>query len=391
MVLQQFYKFILITIILLSVTHQKGFSSEIRYTKLDSILSEYDAYLEDFIKEREVPGVAIAIVVNNQVEYIKGFGVKKVGEKDSIGIHSVFRIASVSKGFASVLAGLLVKNGVLNWDDKVIKYLPDFTLKDSTATKELAIRHILSHTSGLVPHAYDNLIEANLSFDTIIKRLNEVNVIGPMGEHYGYQNTVYSLIGEIIQSATNKKYTDLLNESLIQPLGMNDVSFSKIELIDAKNRTYPHIKLNGHWKPTEVRESYYNVPPAAGINASIYDMAYWLRGLLGGAPDIISTDIIEEVSKPMVNTPRERRRFGSNNRLQYAAYGMGFRIFDYAGYKMIFHSGGVQGYFSQLAFLPKYKIGIVTLQNARFRNNFIYKFIDLYFNLDQDQILEEAE
>ena len=70
---------------------------------------------------------------------------------------------------------------------------------------------------------------------------------------------------------------------------------------------------------------------------------------------------------------------------------MGFRIFDYAGYKMIFHSGGVQGYFSQLAFLPKYKIGIVTLQNARFRNNFIYKFIDLYFNLDQDQILEEAE
>ena len=378
MILQCFFKISLI-------------SSEPKYTKLDSIISEYDDYINDFIKEKEVPGVAIAIVVNNQIEYIKGIGVRKIGEKDSIGIHSIFRIASVSKGFASVLAGLLVKNGVLNWDDKVIKYLPDFTLKDSIATKELAIRNILSHTSGLVPHAYDNLIEANLPFDKIIKRLKDVNVIGPMGNHYGYQNTVYSLISEIIRAVTGKPYVDLLKESITHPLGMNDVSFSKIKLLEAKNRTYPHIRRNEQWIPTEVRESYYNVPPAAGINASIYDMAYWLKGLMGGAPNIISTDIIKEVSKPIVSTPRERFRFDSNYRIRYAAYGMGWRIFDYAGYTMIFHSGGVQGYLSQLAFLPKYKIGIVTLQNARFRNNFIYKFFDLYFNLGQDQILDEAK
>jgi len=370
---------------------QNCFTKDIKYTKLDSIISEYDSFVRDFVKEREVPGVAIAIVVNNKIEFIKGFGVNKIGEKDSIGIHSVFRIASVSKGFASVLTGVLVKDSLLNWDDTVIKHLPDFILKDSTTTQDLTIRHILSHTSGLTPHAYDNLIEANITFDKIVKRLKEVNVHCKVGECYGYQNTVYSLISKIIEAVTNKDYVDILKEKVTGPLGMDDVSFSQKEFIKFHNRTYPHVRRNGKWIPKEVRESYYNVPPAAGINASIYDMAYWLKALLGGFPNVISPDVIKEVSRPIVNTPREIRRFDWDNRIKYAAYGMGWRIFDYDGYTMISHSGGVQGYLSQLAFFPKYKLGIVTLQNARFRNNFLYKFIDLFFNIEPEPITEEAK
>ena len=382
---------IIYIIVFLYIANQTCFSQQGNFTKLDSILFEYNAYVEDFIKEREVPGAAIAIVVNNRIEFIKGFGVTKIGEKNPIGIHSVFRIASVSKGFASILAGVLVKEKILNWDDTVIKHLPEFVLKDSTTTQDLTIRHILSHTSGLTPHAYDNLIEANIPFDKIMERLKEVNVHCKAGECYGYQNTVYSLIGAIMESTTNKKYEDLLKEKITQPLGMNDVSFTAKGLIDADDRTFPHIRRNGQWIPTEIRETYYNVPPAAGINSSIYDMAYWLKALLGGASNIISTDIIKEVSKPIVNTPREIWRFDWDNRIQYAAYGMGWRIFDYAGYTMVFHSGGVQGYLSQLAFLPKHNIGIVCLQNARFHNNFIYKFIDLYFNIEPDPIIEESK
>jgi len=171
---------------------------------------------------------------------------------------------------------------------------------------------------------------------------------------------------------------------------MSNVSLSHKEMIENKNRTFPHVKRNGEWIPKEVRETYYNVPPAAGVNASIFDMAYWLKALLGGAPDIISTEIIDEVSTPIIQTPKNRYRYNGNKNLRKAYYGLGWRIFDYAGYTMIFHSGGVQGYLSKLAFLPKYKIGIVTLQNARFRNNFLYKFIDLYFNIESNQIFEEA-
>jgi beta-lactamase class C len=383
------YKNLFYVILFICIAIQLCFSQKSNFTKLDSILVEYNSYVEDFIKEREVPGVAIAIVVNNKIEFIKGFGVNKIGEKDSIGIHSIFRIASVSKGFASVLAGVLVKDKILNWDDTIIKHLPDFVLKDSATTQYLTIRHILSHTSGLTPHAYDNLIEADFPFTKIMERLKEVNVHCPVGECYGYQNTVYSLIDPIIKSATGKSYIKMLKAKITDPIGMKNVSFNQEDMIASQHQTFPHVRRRGKWVAREIRESYYNVPASAGINASIYDMAYWLRALMGGKPEIIPPSVINEVSKPIISTPREKYRYNTEKRIKHAAYGLGWRIFDYAGYTMIFHSGGMRGYLVKLAFFPKYKMGIVVLQNARFGNNFLYKFIDLYFGIEQDSIIKK--
>lgn len=352
--------------------------------KLDTILTNFDSYVDNFIKQREVPGAAVAIVVDTEIVFLKGYGVRKIGEDAPIGVHSVFRIASLSKGFASVLSALLVRDSVFSWDDKVTKYLPDFSLKDTSNTNNLTIRNILSHTSGLMPHAYDNLVEANMPLASIIRRLKEVSIICPVGDCYGYQNVVYSIISEVIESATHKKYIDLLQQRLIHPLGMKDVSFSKKELISTGNLAYPHIRRNGKWKPSSIRGTYYNVQPAAGVNASIYDMALWMKGLVGGMPNVISPDIIDEIYKPVIKTPRERRRFNWKNRLKSAYYGMGWRIFNYAGQTMIYHSGGLHGYRSQLAFLPQYKIGIVVLQNAHFGNHFIYKLMDTYLNIDRN-------
>ena len=379
---QNLFKNILICFVFICLKSQSAFCVEDKNIKIDSLLTEYDAYVDNFMAERYVPGVAIAVVSDNQIVFIKGYGVKKVGENEPIGAHTVFRIASLSKGFASVLSGLLVKDGVFDWDDKVTKYLPGFILKDSLNTKNLTIRHILSHTSGLMPHAYDNLIEANIPFKKIIRRLKEVSVVAPVGKSYGYQNTVYSLISEIIESATGKKYNDLLKQRLIKPLGMLNVSFSKSKLETTVDRAHPHIRRYGSWTPTIIRKTYYNVQPAAGINASVYDMALWLKALLGGLPEVISSDIIEDVSKPIIKTPREIRRFNWKNRLRSAYYGMGWRIFDYQGHNMIFHSGGLHGYHTQIAFLPKYKIGIVVLKNAQFGDAFVYKFMDMYLNLE---------
>ena len=369
MFLLQFVKYLFVSIVFVNINFQFALCSEKKNTKLNNILIKYDSYIANFIEESDVPGVAIAVVIDSQIVYAKGFGVKKVGKDETIGIHSVFRIASLSKGFASVLSGLLVKDGVLNWDDKVKKYLPNFSLKDTSNTNNLTIRHLLSHTSGLMPYAYDNLIEANIPFETILKKLDEVSVIFPVGIRYGYQNTVYNIISEIIETATSNKYNDLLNQRLIQPLGMKDVSFSKNKLQATNDRVNPHIKRNGKWKPTIIKKTYYNVQAAAGINASVHDMALWVKGLLCGNPTIIPSDIIKEVCKPLVKTPREKRRYNWNNRLRSASYGMGWHIFDYAGHTMVYHGGGLTGYRSQLAFLPKHKVGIVVLQNAQFGND----------------------
>ena len=389
MLLQKSLTCIFVCTILMFTHIQPAICADQSNIKLDTILTNFDSYVDNFIKQRGVPGAAIAIVVDTQIVFIKGYGVKKIGEDAPIGVHSVFRIASLSKGFASVLSALLVRDSVFSWDDKVTRYLPDFSLKDTSNSNNLTIRNILSHTSGLMPHAYDNLVEANMPLDSIVKRLKEVSVICPVGECYGYQNVVYSIISDIIESATKKKYVDLLQQRLIRPLGMKDISFSKKELISTGNMAYPHIRRNGKWRPASIRETYYNVQPAAGVNASIYDMALWMKGLVGGMPDVISPDV-DEIYKPVIKTPREKRRFNWKNHLKSAYYGMGWRIFDYAGHTMIYHSGGLHGYRSQLAFLPQYKFGIVVLQNAHFGNHFIYKLVDMYLNIDNSLFNEAA-
>jgi len=355
-------------------------------SKFDSLLIRYDSDVRDFFAESKIPGAAIAIVTENSILYMRGFGYRKIGEAGEIDVNTVFRIASVSKGFASVLTGLLVKDRVLNWDDHVTKYLPNFSLKDSTNTRGLTIRHILSHTSGLIPHAYDNLLEAKIRFEDVIKRLKDVNIVSPVGKFYAYQNTVYSLISPIIRTATGREYEDLLSQRLLKPLGMSNTSLNRAGLTATGNFAAPHIKRYGKWLPTNIKDTYYSAPPAAGINTSIHDMAQWLRALVGGMPDIVPPDVIQEVSEPLIETPYELYRFNWNNRISSGYYGMGWRVFDYAGHKLIFHSGGVRGYTSQIAFLPEYKIGIVVLQNSWNDSVFTYKFLDMYLSLLDSQL-----
>jgi beta-lactamase class C len=333
----------------------------------------------------EVPGAAIAIVKNDSILYMKGFGSRKVDESDAVDVNTVFRIASLSKGFASVLAGLLVKDGVLNWDDRITKYLPNFSLKDTASTRNLTIRHILSHTTGLIPHAYDNLLESKARFEDIAWKLREVNIACPVGKCYTYQNVAYSLIGPIILAATGRKYEDVLKQRLLEPLEMHRSSFGKASLMATGNFAHPHIKRRQKWQPTVIRDTYYSAPPAAGINASIHDMAQWLRALVGGMSEIVPPDVVQAVSEPLIATPYEIRRFNWHKRISSGYYGMGWRIFNYAGHELIFHSGGVHGYSSQIAFLPKERIGIVVLQNAWNGSSFVYKFLDMYLNLDDVQ------
>ena len=131
---------------------------------LESVVKKYDYFVEQKLAELNAPGAAIAIVHGDSVIYTKCFGVRALDRFEPITPHTTFRIASLSKGFASVLAGLLVQDGLLNWDDRVIQHLPDFALKNEAHTQNLTIRHILSHTSGLSSHSYDNLVEAMFPF-----------------------------------------------------------------------------------------------------------------------------------------------------------------------------------------------------------------------------------
>lgn len=379
----RFFRYVILLGVLLTASPQSPslHNPAHELSATEKFLLDYDGYVRSFVAEAQIPGVAIAIVEPQQTLYMKSLGYRKAGSPEPIDANTVFRIASVSKSFAAVLTGLLVQDGLLQWDDPVTKYVPEFALQTPANTRALTIRHVLSHTSGLISHAYDSLVEDNLPFEEIMRQLREVKITCAVGECYTYQNAIYSLIDPIIATRTHRSYQDLLVEKIFAPLGMRDASLSKTEMLARGNFAAPHIMRHGQWLATTLKDTYYNVAPAAGVNASIHDMALWLRALLGGMPEIIPTEVVQKVSAPVIDTPRERRRFNWNRRIRAAHYGLGWRIFDYAGHKLVFHSGGVRGYSAQIAFLPEEKIGIVVLQNSSSNNPLVYEFLDRYLNL----------
>ncbi len=191
---------------------------------------------------------------------------------------------------------------------------------------------------------------------------------------------IYSLIGDVIKSATGLEYQQLLQTRLLTPLKMTDASLTRTALLTNSNHASPHIRRRGKWALTEVTESYYAVAPAAGVNASILDMAKWVHVLLGGRPDIVSAKVIQDVTAPVIKTRRELRRYHWNGRARHAYYGLGWRVFDFAGTRLVFHSGGLRGYVSQIALLPEHDLGIVVLLNSNIENIFVSTFLDIYFS-----------
>lgn len=328
-------------------------------------LEVFEQEFDKGLREERIPGGAVAIVKDGRVVYQKGFGVKEKGKPEEVDEHTVFRLGSVSKGFASVLTGLLVEEGAVSWDDPVSYYLEDFKLNDPGQTRRVQIKHLLSHTSGLPRHAYTNLVEAGLTLDTIIPRLQEVPLIDKEGDQHSYQNAAYSVIEKVLEAQTNTEFTTLLKDKLFGPLAMGHSSASYAGISYSGNTALPHVyysRSRGR-VPIPVSEKYYNAVSSGGINASASDMGKWLLLLTGHHPEVISEKTLEEIFDPLatIHNRRYSRHWDGVNKSQY---GMGWRVLDNHGQRIVYHGGYVNGYRSEIAFAPEDGIGICILINT---------------------------
>src|SRR5687768_9747870 len=210
---------------------------------MQKMLATYDEDMLDLLQQTKTPGLAIAIVQDSTILFMKTYGVREVGTRDSIDKHTVFRLASVSKCFAPLLTGLLVEDGVLRWNDRVIDHLPAFELKKKESTEALRLTHVLSHTTGLPYHTYTTLVEDGQDLGSMLTELKNVNIIARPGELYSYQNVAYSIIGEVIRSRTGKPYEQVMEEKVFGPLRMRDASMTYQEMAKNDNVAKPHL----HW------------------------------------------------------------------------------------------------------------------------------------------------
>jgi len=352
-------------------------------------IMEYTDLMERALDSTGTVGAAFTIVHDGRIVSTRTHGVRRQGSSAGVNKHTVFRLASVSKGFSGALACLLENEGVFSLDDRIADYLPGFKLKDSVSTADLSIRHIMSHTSGMVPHAFDNLVEADFQLASIIERLDEVDISAPPGDLYGYQNVVFSMLAPIAEQITGKSYGQLLEEKLFHPLGMKDASAGKINLTHPYNVAFPHVKGKNGYIPLDLHDGYYNVLPAAGINASIADMGSWLLALLGCYPEQFPDTVCRQLATPLIYTPlkSEYTRHWKPFRERY--YSLGWRIYHYQGRMVVYHGGYVRGYRAEVGYCPEEKVGIAFLQNSPngLASESIPAFFDLIFQcMDENAV-----
>lgn len=354
------------------------------------------AFDDDFshrLQRTGCPGAAVAIVRNDQVIFLKGFGTRRYGTSDSVDTETVFRIGSLSKGFAGLLTSMLVEEGCLNWEDPVQGIIPEFDLKDHAQAARITIRHLLSHSTGLQRHAYTDLTERGLSLDRIIPEFSNLDVYGREGKYYAYQNTAFSFIEEIILRKTGKTYHDLLVEKIFRPAGMGQASATFQEIAASGNVARPHVgNFRNKCRSARLNKKYYNAISAGGVNASIKDMAKWLRILLGNRPDLISPMGLDEIFTPVVKNP-DRSTFYRWGGVESNYYGIGWRIVNWLEHALIYHSGSVNDYRSEIAIDRENRIGICILFNSNtpFGSDVVPDFFRQYYrHLERETSPAEA-
>lgn len=355
---------------------------------VERLLNEYEDEILELQKQTKTPALAIAIIQDSTILFMKAYGVREVGKPDSIDIHSVFRLASVSKCFAPLLTGLLVEDSVLAWDDRVVQYLPDFKLKSKKNTDSLLLKHVLSHSTGLPYHTYTTLVEDGLDLPSMIHELRNVDVIADPGEMYSYQNVAYSIIGEVIRARTGKTYQQLMKQRVFDPLGMRDASMSYDAVMQNENVAQPHLHWRNGWKATRISDTYYNVGPAGGVNASISDMAQWLKAMLGTRKNFVSKSTLDKIFTPMVKAKTKNRYFRKWVGRSDSHYALGWRVLNFENDTLLYHGGYVKGYRSEVAIDRRSRMAICVLSNGpgRLVDNSVPLFFNKFYN-HRDSIL----
>lgn len=326
---------------------------------------QFEDIAQQLVSNQRIPGMAMAIVQGGRIVSLRGYGITDMRAAEPVDTHTVFRLASLSKAFAGTMTGLLVNDGVLRWDSRVTDFVPDFHLQNEYATQRLTVADVLSHRVGLVHNTYDRDLEGNVDYRLLTQKLAYAPSNCLPGDCYGYQNIAFSLVGDVVFAATGQFYSQEVERRIFKPLGMNDASLG-LEGIEASPRwAKPHVRGRGGWVSLMPKPNYYRVAPAAGVNASIADMAQWLLAHGGHRPDVLPAPLLATLHAPLVATPGEMRSSSWRRaRLTGASYALGWRVYDYAGHQLVFHGGAVQGYRGLVALLPESDVGVAILWNS---------------------------
>lgn len=323
--------------------------------------AEIDRRAGLLMNQLEMAGLAVAVVEDGKITFAKGYGETLRNSGQTVTADTVFRWASVSKGVAANTVLSLVEEGSFNLADSAEALAPSLDLPGERSG-DVNLVHLLSHQTGIVRNAYDTRIESGNSATSTRQALSKLGVLCAPGTCHTYQNVAFDASAEIIERQTGLPYKTVLQTRIFDPLGMDSASVTLEGLVRSKDWAKPHGRFG---KPvSRVKPTYYRVPAAAGVNSSVRDLAKWMTAQFPESGKIPS-ERLSAMQTPIVKTRAEQRylnrRYGD---LQNAHYGLGWRVYDYHGHKVVGHRGGVQGYRALVMFDPEKQSGIAMMWNS---------------------------
>jgi len=331
-------------------------------------------YLDDVVERAQrqfnVPGIAVAIVKDGKVVALKGFGMRRLGSPAPVTPHTIFGIASNTKIFTSAALAMLVDEGKINWDDRVVDRLPGFQMSDAYVTREMRIRDLLCHRSGLTLGAGDLLFfpSTDLSSDQINYRLRFVPLGAGFRSTYAYDNILYNSAGALIREVSGKSWAEFIRERFFVPLNMRDSKTSISNLDASTDVVAPHVTDDGKLRSLE-HMALDNNAPAGSIVSSVDDMSRWViallnHGDLGNGKRLFSERQARILWTPLTILPVSAAPPElAEMKTDFADYAMGEVLRDYRGHLLVSHTGGLQGMVSIVSMLPDLNLGVVVLTN----------------------------
>jgi CubicO group peptidase (beta-lactamase class C family) len=327
-------------------------------------LSGLDALIEAEMQKWHVPGLAVAVLHDGEIIHERGYGTRDADNPQPVTPETLFAIGSCTKAFTVMGLGLLVDDGRLDWDRPVRHYMPQFRLYDPAASEQMTARDLVCHRSGLPRH--DAMwYGSSQSRWELLAGLPHIKPSYPFRYIYQYQNLMYMAAGCLIETISGQTWEQFTQERIFDALGMKDSVFSVTDAAAAPNAAWPHEVKDG----TARRIPFLNIDavgPAGSIHSSLRDMQPWLKlhlngGQHAGQPFIAADNLRQMHQAHVVAPPVPPMNFPEN---QQVTYGLGWAQAIYRGHLRIRHTGGIDGFISDVSFMPQHKLGVMVFNNG---------------------------
>ena len=370
---------------------------------------EVDALVEDAIEKFTVAGVAVGIVKDGEIIHARGYGLKSVETNEKVNEHTSFAIASNSKAFTTTALALLVEEGKISWQDRVIDHIPEFRMYNDYVTRNFIIQDLLTHRSGLGLGAGDLQKWPSGSDFTIADMLTNFQYFEPVSAFrtkYDYDNILYLVAGEVIKRVSGMSWETFVKKQIMDPLDMDNSSTLPAGMSGLNNLATPHLAENGVLRTIP----YYELDPekingaAGGVLSNVDDLCRWMLVHLnhGRYGKNLEKQLFTRASQQEMWKIHTTREVSSNPRYNshFAGYGLGWRLTDLNGYMSVSHSGDLSGMLSKTIMIPDLNLGVVVLTNSYYGGAGVFQavsqtIVDSYLGLDDhgwtDKYLEAFE